>query len=61
VFLNLRHCKKALPVIEDRGVSARLILGDVYGQKAPATMFSEKFNADARRRMPTADAGRSRR
>ncbi|MGQ9370798.1 pirin family protein [Azospirillum sp. ST 5-10] len=40
------HGKEALPVIEDRGVSVRLILGDAYGQKAPATMFSETFYAD---------------
>lgn len=31
---------------EDRGVSVRLILGNAYGQKAPATMFSEKFYVD---------------
>lgn len=40
------HGKEALPVIEDRGVSVRLILGDAYGQAAPATMFSETFYAD---------------
>jgi redox-sensitive bicupin YhaK (pirin superfamily) len=40
------HGKEALPVIEDRGVSVRLILGDAYGEKAPATMFSETFYAD---------------
>ena len=40
------HGKAALPVIEDRGVSVRLILGDAYGKKAPATMFSETFYAD---------------
>ena len=40
------HGKEALPVIEDRGVSVRLILGDAYGKKAPATMFSETFYAD---------------
>ncbi|MFG1235641.1 pirin family protein [Xanthobacter autotrophicus DSM 597] len=40
------HGKEALPTIEDRGVSVRLILGDAYGQKAPATMFSETFYAD---------------
>jgi redox-sensitive bicupin YhaK (pirin superfamily) len=40
------HGKEALPVIEDSGVSVRLILGDAYGEKAPATMFSETFYAD---------------
>jgi redox-sensitive bicupin YhaK (pirin superfamily) len=40
------HGKDALPVIEDGGVSVRLILGDAYGEKAPATMFSETFYAD---------------
>ncbi len=40
--------KEALPVIEDRGVSVRLILGNAYGEKAPATMFSETFYADVK-------------
>jgi redox-sensitive bicupin YhaK (pirin superfamily) len=40
--------KAALPVIEDRGVSIRLILGDAYGEDAPAKMFSEAFYADVR-------------
>lgn len=40
------HGKSALPVIEDRGVSVRLILGNAYGKVAPATMFSETFYAD---------------
>ena len=42
------HGEEALPVIEDRGVSVRLILGDAYGQKAPATMYSETFYADVK-------------
>lgn len=46
------HGKEALPVIEDGGVSIRLILGNAYGEKAPATMFSETFYADV-----TLDAG----
>lgn len=41
------HGKDALPTVEDRGVSVRLILGNVYGETAPATMFSETFYADA--------------
>ena len=40
------HGKETLPVIEDRGVSLRLILGNAYGETAPATMFSETFYAD---------------
>lgn len=40
------HGKDTLPMIEDRGVSVRLILGDAYGAKAPARMYSETFYAD---------------
>lgn len=40
------HASEALPVIEDRGVTVRLILGSAYGEKAPATLFSEAFYAD---------------
>lgn len=40
------HGKETLPVIMDRGVSIRLILGNAYGERAPATMFSETFYAD---------------
>ncbi|MFK4808697.1 pirin family protein [Devosia sp. ZW T5_3] len=40
------HGKQALPVLEDKGVSLRLILGKAYGQEAPATLFSETFYAD---------------
>ncbi len=39
------HGKDSLPVIEDRGVTVRLILGSAYGNSAPATMFSETFYA----------------
>lgn len=38
--------KEALPVIEDRGISLRLILGEAYGKAAPAKMLSETFYAD---------------
>lgn len=41
------HGKETLPVIEDSGVLVRLILGNAYGETAPATMFSETFYADA--------------
>ncbi|WP_127143958.1 pirin family protein [Pelagibacterium montanilacus] len=40
------HGKAALPVIEDKGVSVRLILGSAYGAVAPARMYSETFYAD---------------
>jgi redox-sensitive bicupin YhaK (pirin superfamily) len=40
------HGKETLPVIEDHGVTVRLILGNAYGKVAPATMLSETFYAD---------------
>jgi len=40
------HGKEALQTIEDNGVSVRLILGNAYGKRAPATMLSETFYAD---------------
>lgn len=40
------HGKAALPVFQDGGVTARLILGDAYGGHAPATMYSETFYLD---------------
>jgi len=40
------HGAQALPIIEDRGVTVRLILGNAYGAVAPARMFSETFYAD---------------
>jgi len=53
------HSKGALPMIEDSGVSVRLILGNAYGKNAPARMFSEAFYADvtleAGRRLPMPD------
>src|SRR5690606_33166919 len=42
------HGKEALPTIEDRGVSVRLILGNAYGAAAPPTMFSQTFYADVK-------------
>ena len=42
------HGKDSLPMIEDVGISVRLILGDVYGKAAPAKMFSETFYADVK-------------
>ena len=40
------HKKGALPVLEDRGVEARLILGAAYGRSSPVTMQSETFYVD---------------
>lgn len=53
------HGTRALPIIEDRGVTVRLILGNAYGAVAPARMFSETFYADvtleAAARLPLPD------
>lgn len=43
-----QYGKETLPVIEDRGLSVRLILGNAYGERAPAKMFSETFYADVK-------------
>ncbi|MBI1173328.1 pirin family protein [bacterium] len=40
------HGKETLPLIEAEGISARLILGTAYGEKAPALMLSETFYLD---------------
>jgi redox-sensitive bicupin YhaK (pirin superfamily) len=42
------HGADTLPVIADRGIDARLILGNAFGAKAPATMHSETFYLDVR-------------
>lgn len=53
------HGKETLPVLEDNGVSVRLILGNAYGKVAPAKMMSETFYADvmleAGKRLPLPD------
>lgn len=53
------HGREALPAIEDAGVSVRLILGNAYGETAPATLYSETFYADValgpRARLPMPD------
>lgn len=41
------HAKEALPEIEADGAKLRLILGQAYGEKAPASVFSETFYVDA--------------
>ncbi|HTG39107.1 pirin family protein [Sphingomonas sp.] len=38
--------KAALPVIEDRGVRARIIMGDLWGQSAPTTTYAQTIYAD---------------
>lgn len=40
------HGKDTLPLLNDNGAEARLILGSAWGEKAPATMHSEIFYAD---------------
>ncbi|TDR90474.1 pirin family protein [Enterovirga rhinocerotis] len=40
------HGKDTLPQIEAEGVRLRLILGTAYGERAPASIFSETFYAD---------------
>lgn len=38
--------KERLPVFEDGGVKARLVLGSAYGAAAPATLYSDTFYLD---------------
>jgi hypothetical protein len=38
----------ALPVVEDRGVAVRVVLGSAYGARSPVRTFSESFYADVR-------------
>lgn len=40
------HGKDSLPLIAAEGVSARLILGHAYGERAPVTLYSETFYLD---------------
>lgn len=40
------HGKETLPEINDKGIKAKLILGHAYGEKAPATLYSETFYLD---------------
>jgi len=41
------HGKQALPLIEGEGKQVRLILGDAWGEQAPARTYSNMFYADA--------------
>jgi hypothetical protein len=43
----VHHPAAALPVIEDAGARVRLIAGEGWGQRAPVTVASELFYADA--------------
>ncbi|MEM9139934.1 MAG: pirin family protein [Pseudomonadota bacterium] len=44
---DFQHAAKdTLPVIEDKGKSVRLILGNAYGEEAPVSTFSDMFYAD---------------
>jgi redox-sensitive bicupin YhaK (pirin superfamily) len=40
------HKKDALPLLQDAGIAARLILGTAYGATSPVTMQSETFYLD---------------
>lgn len=40
------HGKESLPEINDDGIEAKLILGHAYGEKAPATLYSDTFYLD---------------
>ena len=40
------HGRADLPLIEDKGVTARLILGHAFGSESPVTMLSEAFYLD---------------
>ncbi len=42
------HGKGSLPVIGADGVTVRLIVGSLYGERAPVSTFSEMFYADVR-------------
>jgi redox-sensitive bicupin YhaK (pirin superfamily) len=41
------HGKNELPKLSDRGVDLTLILGRAYGKRAPVSVFSDLFYADA--------------
>lgn len=40
------HTQASLPMIEDDGIRARLILGSAFGERAPVTVHSEMFYMD---------------
>ena len=42
------HGDAGLPVIENQGVHVQVLLGNAYGERAPATLYSEAFYADVR-------------
>ncbi|WP_373356172.1 pirin family protein [Pseudoroseicyclus sp. CXY001] len=40
------HGEGALPLLEAEGITARLLLGNAHGERAPATLYSEAFYLD---------------
>ena len=44
----IHHAEDALPVIEGEGVMVRLVVGSLFGERAPVQTFSEMFYADAK-------------
>ncbi len=44
------HKEAALPVLENDGVTLRLIIGTAYGEQAPTKTFTEMFYADVQMR-----------
>jgi redox-sensitive bicupin YhaK (pirin superfamily) len=42
------HDAAALPLLEDRGVALRVIVGSMFGETSPVQTFSDTFYADAR-------------
>lgn len=43
----IHHAKDVLPVIAGDGVDVRLVVGSLFGKRAPVQTFSEMFYADA--------------
>jgi hypothetical protein len=41
------HAAGTLPLIDEKGVSVRVILGEFHGARAPVPVFSQMFYADA--------------
>lgn len=44
------HKEAALPMLENDGVTLRLIIGSAYGERAPTKTFTEMFYADVQMR-----------
>ena len=54
------HGRDALPVIGGDGATVRLIVGSLYGERAPVATFSEMFYADVKLDAGAIAAGRRR-